>query len=147
MTRKRHHTDVKFGYYDGNRRTVALFIGEMQDGELVLDGDDLDMVTAAFFHLFGRTVEPGLRHYGLRKYRNAGTLTVTDDRLSIYYPDRRDAHDISFSLSTHDSRPGELRLWAESTKAKMFMNFMMDKATTEEFGRRLASAAEWEVAA
>lgn len=71
MTRKKHYTDVRFGYFDGNARTVALFIGEMQDGEVVLEGDDLDMVTAAYFHLFGHTVEPGLKTYGLRKYRNA----------------------------------------------------------------------------
>lgn len=71
MTRKKHYTDVRFGYFDGNARTVALFIGEMQDGEVVLEGDDLDMVTAAYFHLFGHTVKPGLKTYGLRKYRNA----------------------------------------------------------------------------
>lgn len=147
MTRKRHHTDVRFGYFDGNVRTVALFIGEGHDGEIVLEGDDLDMVTAAFFHLFGHTVEPGLKRFGLRKYRNAGTVEITDDRLSAYHKDRRHAHDVSFSLSVHDSRPGELRLWAQSTQAKIYMNFMMDRAATEEFGRRLAEAAQWEVAA
>ena len=147
MTTKRHHTDVRFGYHDGNARTVALFIGEMRDGEVVLEGGDLDMVTAAYFRLFGHTVEPGLKSFGLRKYRNAGTVTVTDDRLSVHFPDRRVTHDLSFSLSIHDSRSGELRLWAQSTKFKMYLNFMMDKATTEEFGRRLAEASQWEVSA
>lgn len=143
---KGHHTDVKFGYYDGNVRTVALFVGEMHDASVTLEGHDLDMVTAAYFHLFGHTVEPGLRKFGLRKYKNGAVTTVTDDRMSIYYPDRRDAHELSWSLSVSDSRPGELRLWVESTQTKMWLNFMMDKATTEEFGRRLASAAEWDVA-
>ena len=147
MTQKRHHTDVRFGYHDGNARTVALFIGEMQDGEIVLEGGDLDMVTAAHFHLFGHTVEPGLKNFGLRKYRNAGTVTVTDDRLSVYYPDRRDAHEVSYSHSPHDTSPGEQRQGAQDTRPKRALNVVMAEAPTEEFGRRLAEAAQWEVAA
>lgn len=146
MPRRPHYTDVRFGYDDGNVRTVRLMVGQ-DDVSVTLEGGNLDMVTAAFFHLRGYRVEPGLKHYGLRKYRNAGTVTITDDRLSVYHKERRLRHELSFSLSVYDDRPNDLRLWVESTRTKMWMNFEMDVATTEEFGRRLASAAQWEDAA
>lgn len=147
MTRKRHFTDVQFGYYDGRVDTVRLMIGEWQDGDLTIEGDDLDMVTAAFFHLFDHTVEPSLKSFGLRKYKNGAVTHIVDDRCGIYGRRWKKRHPLSWSLMESDTRPGELRLFVNSTETKMYMNFMMDKKTTQEFGRRLAAAAEWEVAA
>ena len=147
MTQKRHFTDVKFGYHDGRRDTVRLMIGYWQDGDITIEGDDLDMVTAAYFHLFGHAVSPGIKHYGLREYKNGAVTHIVDDRCGIYGRRWKKRHPLSWSLMESDGRPGELRLWVQSTETKMFMNFMMDKPTTEEFGRRLAVAAEWEVAA
>ena len=140
--RKRHYTDVRFGECVG---AVRLMTDGGQVADLTIEGVDLDMVTAAFFHLFGYAVEPGLKRFQLRKYKNASFATVTDDRMSIYYPSRRKEHALAWSLSSSDDRPGELRLWVQSTQAKMYMNFMMDKATTAEFGCRLAAAAEWDL--
>ena len=146
-SRKRHFTDVQFGYHDGRIDTVRLMISEHQDGDITIEGHDLDMVTAAFFHLFGYTVEPSLKRFQLRKYKNGWTTHIVDDRMSIYRRDRRKKYALSWSLMVSDDRPNELRLWVESTQAKMYMNFMMDKDTTAEFGRRLAEAAKWDIAA
>ena len=146
-SRKRHFTDVQFGYHDGRIDTVRLMISEHQDGDITIEGHDLDMVTAAFFHLFGYTVEPSLKRFQLRKYKNGLTTSIVDDRMSIYHRDRREKHALSWSLMVSDDRPDELRLFVNSTQTKMYMNFMMDKDTTAEFGRRLSEAAQWDVAA
>ena len=147
MARKRHFTDVQFWKYDGRRDTIRLVVTDMEDASITLEGHDLDMVAAAYFHLFGYTVEPGLKQFDLRKYKNGGVTHIVDDRMSIHHPDRRKKHALSWSLMVSDDRPGELRLWVQTTQTKMWMSLNMSKATTEEFGRRLASAAEWEVAA
>ncbi len=143
MSRKRRYTDVKFVYYDGNAHTVRLVVGDWEDGSVTLEGDDLDMVTAAFFHLRGYIVEPGLKRYGLRKYKNGGTTTITDDRLSYRKRNQR-VPPVHYSLDANDDRPGQLRLWVQCTRAKVWLNFSMDRKTADEFGRRLAAAAEWD---
>ena len=90
----------------------------------------------------------GNMYWELCRASEFGPVTeIVDDRMSIFHRGRREEHDLSWSLMRSDMHPDELRLWVQSTQAKMYMNFMMDKATTEEFGRRLAAAAEWEVAA
>ncbi len=147
MPKKNTYTPVHFGYDDGCARTVLLMIGEWRDGNITLEGHDLDMVTAAFFHLFGYTVEPGLKQFQLRKYKNGVVTHIVDDRMSVYHTDRREKHALSWSLMASDDRPDELRLFVNSTQTKMYMNFSMSKDATAEFGRRLAEAAEWDIAA
>lgn len=144
MSKRKHYTQIQFGYYDGNIRTVRLMIGEWEDGSVTLEGDDLDMVTAAFFHLRGHQVHPGLKHYGLRKYKNGATTEITDDRMSRK---KGSGDPLSYSLSINDARPGDLRLWVESTHTRMWLNFEMDKKAADEFGRRLSEAAEWDAVA
>jgi predicted secreted protein len=147
MTKKRYFSDVKFIYRDsleGTTRTVTLWT---KTAEVVVEGFDLDMVTAAFFHLFGHTVSPGIKHYGLREYKNGAVTHIVDDRLSTKRRQQRQTHPLSWSLMVSDDRPGELRLWVEATTVQMHMILMMDKKTTTEFGRQLAKSAGWEIAA
>ncbi len=159
MTKARHYTPLKFGYDDGDARTVMLIIGNY-DASVSLKGDDLDMVTAAFFHLRGYAVSPSLRHYRLKKigWRNE----VDDERMSMI-ADREilkvtrfhkgkelkghRSASLHFSLMTPQERPDELRLWIQSTANSSFLlSIMMNKKTADEFGRRLAEAAQWDVA-
>ena len=140
---KQHYTEVCFGYGE-THDAIRLMT---QDGRLTMEGDDLDMVTAAFFHLLGYTVEPSLKRFQLRKYKNGVTTTITDDRTTVYHPERRREHELHFSLSVTDDRPDELWLHVAATQAKLYMNLWMDKKTTTEFGRRLSEAAGWDVAA
>ncbi len=146
---KRYYTDVEFGYDDGNIRTVQIGIHRTGapswwlDASVTLKGVDLDMVTAAFFHLRGYDVWPGLKTYRLRKYKNASTTTITDDRM--HYK-KGVVGPLSFQLSNTDDRPDDLRLWVQSTKhTHVWLNIDMNKKTADEFGRRLAEAAEWDV--
>ena len=159
MTKARHYTQLEFGYSDGDVRTVKLIIGN-HDASVSLRGDDLDMVTAAFFHLRGYAVSPSLRHYKLKKidWENG-----VDDRRMSMLADReilkitrfhkgkeRKGHrsaSLHFSLTTPQGRPDELRLWIQSTANSSFwLNIMMNKKTADEFGRRLAEAAQWDIA-
>ncbi len=164
---KRHYTDVEFGYDDGNIRTVQIGItrtgapSSLLDASVTLKGDDLDMVTAAFFHLRGYAVSPSLRHYKLKKIGWENCWWVDDGRMSMTA--KRDilqvtkfrkgkewkghrAASLHFSLSLPHKRPDELRLWIQSTANLSFwLSIMMNKKTADEFGRRLAEAAEWDV--
>ncbi len=143
--RKFIHTEIEFGYYDGRSDTVMLILPGQS--AVTLEGDDLDLVTAAYFHLRGHQVSPSIKSFGLRKYKNGAVTTITDDRMSYKKRDKRTEHPLSFSISITDTWPGTLRLWVESTHTKMWFNFEMSKEQTEEFGRRLAEAARWDVAA
>ena len=149
---KRHYTDVQFGYDDGNIRTVQIGItragapSSLLDTSLTLKGRDLDMVTAAFFHLRGYAVTPGIKSFGLRKRKNGVTTTIADRRM--YYK-KRVVEPLSFQLSNADDRPDDLRLWVQSTKhtkrPHLWLNIKMNEKAANEFGRRLAEAAKWDI--
>ncbi len=136
------YTSIHFGYDDGNVRTVMLGLG-YYDASITLKGNDLDMVAAAFFHLRGYVVKPGIKSFGMRLYRNGATIMVTDDRM--HYK-KGVVGPLTYSLSINDDRPGALRLWIQSTKhTHVWFNFEMNEKTADEFGRRLADAAEWDI--
>ena len=142
MAKKIHYTQLEFGYDDGYIRTVMLIIGK-HDAAVTLKDRDLDMVTAAFFHLRDYAVSPGIKSFGLRKYKNCATTTITDDRLSLR---KGVVGPLCYSLSINDTRPGDLRLWIQSTKhTHLWLNIEMNEKTADEFGRRLAEAAEWDI--
>lgn len=150
--KKHKSTKVSFGWDDGDVRTVMLMIGT-HDAGVTLRGHDLDMVTAAFFHLRGYEVSPGLKKFGLRKYKNGAVTTITADRM--HYNERirrekrtmaRHKYPLSISLSTSDTWPGTMRLWIQSTAhPHLWLNFELSKRDTAELGRRLADAAEWDI--
>jgi hypothetical protein len=139
---RRHYTQLKFGYDDGNARTVMLIIGD-GDAATTLEDNNLDKITAAFFHLRGHAVTPGIKSFGLRKYKNGFTTTVTDDFMSRKRIDVGPTH---YSMSIDDTNPGDLRLWIQSTLDRStWLDIRMNKKTADEFGRRIAEAAEWDV--
>ncbi len=136
------YTKIQFRWDGGNVRTVMLGLGHY-DASITLKGKDLDMVAAAFFHLRGYVVKPGIKSFGLRKYKNGLTTMVTDDRMSLR---KGVVGPLTYSLSMDDDRPDDLRLWIQSTKhTHVWFNFEMNEKTADEFGRRLADAAEWDI--
>ena len=152
MTKPRHYTQLEFGSgydCDSGTQTVVIRIGnnwDHGDASVTLKGDDLDMVTAAFFHLRGYTVTPGIKQFGLRRYKNYSTTTVTDDRTSLIKGALLVFGPLAYSLSIDDARSGDLRLWIQSTcNSEMWLNIMMNKKAADEFGRLLAEAAEWDI--
>jgi len=144
---RRSRSTISFGYEDGAADTVKIIVGERgwQDASFSLKGLDLDLVAAAFFHLRGYAVTPGIRKFKLRSYVNAGIRTVTDQRMSS----RADSlpGNVSFSLSGPtelSSKPHRWRLWIQSmTSPSLWLNIYMDEKTASEFERRLAEAGGW----
>ena len=151
MTKR--YDSIEFGYDDGRADTVMVRKGP---ASVTIEGQDLENMAAAVLHLQGYAVQPGLRKLGLRKYKNCRTTTITDQRMSIRKGTRGPLH---FSVSKTDgysyktdsgrvvNRKGTaLWIWAQSTVNPSFhMNFVLSKEESEEFGRRLAESAEWEL--
>ena len=146
------YSSIEFGYMDGRWDTVLIAVGPKKKGAVGLSnfdasvtimGNDLDMVTAAFFSLRDYDLKPGIKSFGLRRRTVREITTVEDDRRhyrkGIVGP-------LSYSLSIADDRPRELRLWIQSTQnPDVWFNLFMDKKTTDEFGQRLADAAGWDI--
>lgn len=134
-------TDVHFGLVDGKRHSVKIAIGEWRTAYVLLEGEDLLNVHAAFVDLFRGGNDEGLEKYDLRRWRDSVASTCVDDqRRNWDRPKQREKHPLSWSLTRLDERPEELRLWVQSTRGGIYMSILMDKETTAEFGRRLEKA-------